>query len=124
MVNSVEVSSRTAEVRGKSGKTLSNDYKLNLSDEKSENGDISIKPSVQQLDTPVSNGKTLECLTVRHTSVQQLDTAVSSSKTPTEIYNNNPNINNNHDTNRRRPETGFISERHVQVGCQPLDGHN
>ena len=101
MVNSVEVSSRIAEVRGKSGKTLSNDYKLNLPDEKSENGDISIKPSVQQLDT-----------------------AVSSSKTPTETYNNNLNINNNHDTNSRRPETGFISERHVQVGRQPLDGHN
>ena len=98
-----------ANKKGKFGKTLSNDYKLNLPDEKSENGDISIKPSVQQLDTPVSNGKTLECLTVRHTSVQQLDTAVSSSKTPTEIYNNNLNINNNHDTNSRRPETGFKS---------------
>ena len=115
MVNSVEVSSRTAEVRGKSGKTLSNDYKLNLPAEKSENGDISIKPSVQQLDTPVSNGKTLECLTVRHTSVQQLDTAVSSSKTPTEIYNNNLNINNNHDTNSRRPETGFLNFRGLVV---------
>ena len=98
MVNSVDVSSRTAEVRGKSGKT---DYKLNLPDEKSENGDISIKPSVQQLDTPVS------CR-----------------RTPTEISNNNLNINNNHDTNSRRPESGFIFERHVQVGHQPLDGRN
>ena len=28
---------------------------------------------------------------------------------PTEIYNNNLNINNNHDTNSGRPEIGFQS---------------
>ena len=97
-VNSVEVSSRTAEVRGKSGKTLSNDYKLNLPAEKSENVHASPKPSVQQLDT-----------------------AVSSSKTPTEIYNNNLNINNNHDTNSRRPETGFLNFRGLVVNFVRFD---
>ena len=124
MVNSVEVSSRTAEVRGKSGKTLFNDYKLNLPDEKSENVHASPKPSVLQEDTPVSCSETHECPAGGHTSVLQEDTAVSCRRTPTEIYNNNLNINNNHDTNSRRPEIGFISERHVQVGHQPLDGHN
>ena len=109
MVNSVEVSSRTAEVRGKSGKTLSNDYKLNLPAEKSENVHASPKPSVLQEDTPVSCSETHECPAGGHTSVLQEDTAVSCRRTPTEIYNNNPNINNNHDTNSRRPETGFKS---------------
>ena len=108
-VNSVEVSSRTAEVRGKSGKTLSNDYKLNLPAEKSENVHASPKPSVLQEDTPVSCSETHQCPAMRHTSVLQEDTAVSCRRTPTEIYNNNLNINNNHDTNSRRPETGFKS---------------
>ena len=67
-----------------------------------KNEQISPNPSVQQLDTTVSNGKTHECLAVRHTSVQQLDTAVSNSKTPTEIDNNNLKNNKlNNDTNSR-----------------------
>jgi DNA-binding Lrp family transcriptional regulator len=78
-----------ANKKGKYGRPLSNDYKLNLPPGKSKIEKISSEPSVQQLDTPVSNGKTLQCLTVRHSSVQQLDTAVSNSKTPTVIYNNN-----------------------------------
>ena len=52
---------------------------------------------------------------MRHTSVLQEDTAVSCRRTPTEIYNNNLNINNNHDTNSRRPETGFLNFRGLVV---------
>ena len=91
-----------ANKKGKYGRPLSNDYKLNLPLGKSKIEKISSEPSVQQLDTPVSNGKTLHCLTVRHSSVQQLDTAVSNSKTPTVIYNNNLTNNKlNNDTNSR-----------------------
>ena len=81
MVNSVEVSSRTAEVRGKSGKTLSNDYKLNLPAEKSENVHASPKPSVLQEDTPVSCRKTLQCPAGGHQ--QKYITTISTSITTT-----------------------------------------
>ena len=96
-----------ANKKGKNGRTLSNDYKLNLSPSNSKIEQISPNPSVQQLDTTVSNGKTHECLAVRHTSVQQLDTAVSNSKTPTEIDNNNLKNNKlNNDTNSRAKSIG------------------
>ena len=74
-----------ANKKGKFGKTLSNDYKLNLPVAKGENVDMSAKPSVQMPDT-----------------------AVSGSRTPTEIDNNNSNNNNNHDTNSRGSDIGFI----------------
>ena len=68
-----------ANKKGKYGRPLSNDYKLNLPLGKSKIEKISSEPSVQQLDTPVSN-----------------------SKTPTVIYNNNLTNNKlNNDTNSR-----------------------
>lgn len=93
-----------ANKKGKFGKTLSNDYKLNLPVAKGENVDMSAKPSVQMPDTPVSGNRTLQCPTLGHASVQLSDTAVSGSRTPTEIDNNN----NNHDTNSRGSDIGFI----------------
>ena len=68
-----------ANKKGKYGRPLSNDYKLNLPLGKSKIEKISSEPSVQQLDTAVSN-----------------------SKTPTVIYNNNLTNNKlNNDTNSR-----------------------
>ena len=83
MVSSIgELCGGLANKKGKFDKTPSNDYKLNLPTEKSENVHVSPKPSVRLSDTPVS-----------------------SCRTPTEIYNHN----NNHDTNSRSPEIGSKS---------------
>ena len=70
-----------ANKKGKFGKTLSNDYKLNLPDEKSENVHASPKPSVLQEDTPVSCRKTLQCPAGGHQ--QKYITTISTSITTT-----------------------------------------
>jgi hypothetical protein len=96
-----------ANKKGKNGRTLSNDYKLNLSLSNSKIEQISPNPSVRQSDTPVSGNQTLQCTAVGHTSVQLSDTAVSSSRTPTEIDNNNLKNNKlNNDTNSRAKTIG------------------
>ena len=69
--------------RGKQGRPLANDYRLKLPPaapkrKKQEQDDATIPR------TAVSDGKTPQCPTVRHSSVRQSDTVVSGSRTPTE----------------------------------------
>ena len=55
-----------ANKKGKNGRTLSNDYKLNLSSSNSKIEQISPNPSVRQSDTPVYNCRTLQCPALGH----------------------------------------------------------
>ena len=96
-----------ANKKGKCGRPLSNDYKLNLPLAKSKIEQISSKPSVLQKDTPVSSSETHQCPAGGHSSVLQEDTAMSSRRTPTEIDNNNLKNNKlNNDTNSRAKTIG------------------
>jgi hypothetical protein len=91
-----------ANKKGKYGRPLSNDYKLNLPLGKSKIEKISSEPSVLQKDTPVSSCETLQCPGEGHSCVLVEDTAMSCRRTPTVIYNNNLTNNKlNNDTNSR-----------------------
>jgi hypothetical protein len=113
--------------KGKNGRTLSNDYKLNLSPSNSKIEQISPNPSVRQSDTPVSGNQTLQCTAVGHTSVQLSDTAVSSSRTPTEIDNNNlknNKLNNDNEQYNYRIGDLFVFFLHPLLRLQNLAPHS